>query len=239
MGPGFHSQNEALWFAKKFPHVAFLDQPPHLLFSELVAWAVQQIQNLSRGAEKSVTLLGHSFGAQIIAGSLAQAGHLIAEVRLLNSAFDPFECFCNLEAALEPSTAQGIQFWRPRPLAEKLNLILRLSQHPQFAELYWLDSGARQKYENLSAQTPVLDPRNFMKTFANFLEAQKRLQFTPWQGSCKIYYSSCDKLIRAPEAIAPWLQIFPQAQLIEVEPVGHHALFERESVAELFFEKRS
>ena len=106
MGPGLHSRIEAQKFSDLFPHVAFLDQPQGKSFAELVDWTCEVIEAQFSLTKKPLVLLGHSFGGHLIAAAVSQLGSKassrVAEIKLMNSAFDPFDCFANLQKYLLP-----------------------------------------------------------------------------------------------------------------------------------------
>jgi len=235
MGPGLHSRIEAQKFSDLFPHIAFLDQPQGMGFAELVDWTCEAVKAQYALTQKPLVLLGHSFGGQLIAAALPRLGSMVKEVRLVNSAFDPFDCFANLQTHLAPEIAKGSGFWKDRTTDEKLGLIYSIAEHPKMAEAYWHNSTHQQSYQKLSQPHPALNIGSFVKVFTEFLNEKPHLKNAPWAGPVTIYYSVADNLIRNSATVEGWLQTFPGAKFLEVKNVGHYGLFESAELAAQFF----
>lgn len=235
MGPGFHSKIEAEVFSCQYPHVLFLDQPLSISFSELIQWAEQEIKKaFILNDEKPVSVLGHSFGAQIISAALKSNVEYIKEARFLNSPSDSFSCFYNLHNHLFKNT-EGYDFWKNQSLEDKLNLIFKVAAHPRCAESYWQNMVAKQQYDSIAVKYPQLDVTTFVKVFTGYLEGSHEPKEKIWDGPIRIYFSLDDKLIKDSIQVEHWKKIYPSAQLIAVNGVGHYGLFESESLANDFF----
>ncbi|MNK15804.1 Alpha/beta hydrolase family protein [compost metagenome] len=235
MGPGFHSRIEAHQFSERHPHVLFLDQPTGMTFPQLVDWACQSIREQSQISGKPLRLLGHSFGGQIIAAALPQIGHLVSEVRLLNSAYDTFDCFGNIHQVLAPQNSQALSFWKTQSPEAKLNLIFEVAQHPQFNNVYWMNEAAQEGYTKIASLYSPLNIEAFVHVFSGVLQTPPLAGITPWSGKAEIYYSLTDNLIRSFDVVAPWQEVFRDGKLIEIPNIGHHGLFESPRLAEAFF----
>ncbi|HEY8271246.1 MAG TPA: alpha/beta fold hydrolase [Pseudobdellovibrionaceae bacterium] len=235
MGPGFHAKIEALQFSSKHPRVAFLDQPLNATFSELTDWACEVIRKYAQNHTGKVKLLGHSFGGQVIAAAMPSIGDLVSEIRFLNSAYDSFDCFVNLENTLEPQNLKPLQYWKAKSLEEKMSLIFHISQLPQFSSTYWRNVEARNTYEKISTSYPPVDIDSFVKAFSDYLQRPQSKRKDIWKGPTKIYYSCSDNLIKSFKVISPWKESFPNAHFIEVFNIGHHGLFESPQLADDFF----
>jgi pimeloyl-ACP methyl ester carboxylesterase len=236
MGPGLHSRIEAQQFSNLYPHVAFLDQPSGCNFLQLKDWAIDVVKEQHRILQKPLTLLGHSFGAQLIAAALPSVGSLVSEVRFYGSAADPFDCFVNLEEILNPADAFKSAHWKTQSPEDKMNLIFKLAQNPGMTAAYWCDPQAQAHYDGMSAQHPPLNIGDFVHVFTDFLGNQSTLATPPWSGKAVIYYSAADNLICNVETVEPWKKIFPKANLVEIPAIGHYGLFESNSLAANFFE---
>jgi pimeloyl-ACP methyl ester carboxylesterase len=234
MGPGFHARIEKEKFSSLYPHVLFPDQPSRASFHDLVQWSLQEIKNLHQKTGAPIALLGHSFGAHILAEAAPQVPEMIAEVRILNSAYDPFQSFIHLEEYLLGAQARGGSHWQAQSPAEKMNLIFTLAPHPGLADSYWRDPAKRQAYEALAAHHPALDVESFVAAFSDFLVRQKDLKKKTWDGPTRIFYSPEDHLIRDFATVAAWKNLFPRSQFATLTG-GHHALFEIETLPVNFF----
>jgi len=235
MGPGFHSKIEALKFSARFPHVMFLDQPLGLNFAELVTWAEETIREQARLSQEPLCLLGHSFGAQLITHALPKIAEFVGEIRFLNSAYDSFDCFANLETTLFPQTAQGPQYWKQQSATDKMNMIFQLAQNPQMADAYWHNPAAQAEYMKMAADFPSLDIPAFVVAFSGYLNRKDLLPKPLWQGKVKIYYSLSDNLIKSFATMQFWKFLFPQVRFTEIPDIGHYGLFESEKLANEFF----
>lgn len=233
MGPGFHSGIERIIFARKFPHILFLDQPTDLNFDQLVEWTSETVLRESENQSRKLRLIGHSFGGQLIAAALPKVADVVSEIRLLNSAYDSFRCFVNLQAALEPKAAKPYGELKGLSVQEKLNLVFHVAQLPKFAEAYWTDSISQNQYEKVSAGLPVLNIDSFVRVFSEFL--QRPPPSFVWDGPAVIYYSESDKLIQSIEGVKEWHKVFPKAMFHRIPNVGHHAFHESSIFAEEFF----
>ena len=235
MGPGFHSRIEAHQFSERHSHVLFLDQPFGMSFPQLVEWACESIQKQSQLSEKPLRLLGHSFGGQIIAAALPQIGHLVSEVRLLNSAYDSFDCFANIHQVLAPQKSQALSFWKTQSPEAKLNLIFEVAQHAQFNDIYWMNKEAQEEYTKIASLYSPLNIEAFVHVFSEVLQTPPLAGIPAWSGKAEIYYSLDDSLIRHFDVIAPWKEIFSDGKFIEIPNIGHHGLFESPRLVEAFF----
>lgn len=237
MGPGFHAKIEAVRFSAKYPHVSFLDQPTGVGFAELIGWAENAIREQHKISQRPLSLLGHSFGAQVIAHTLPRVADIVCEVRLLNSAFDSFDCFAHLEMTLLPATARGPQYWKTQSVEAKMNMIFQLVQSPGFAAAYWCNSAAQAEYEKMAESFPALDVNSFVEVFTDYLQMQVSPLKNNWPGKVEIFYSPGDNLIHSLETVAGWTSFFPKAQFREIPRVGHYGLFESSELAENFFQR--
>jgi hypothetical protein len=222
-------------FSSKYPNVVFLDQPLNATFSELTEWACETIRSQAELSNKKIKLLGHSFGGQLIAAAIPSIKDFVCEIRLLNSAYGAFDCFVNLQNTLNPQSSQSLQSWEMKTPEEKMNMIFSISQHPQFAESYWLNPAARSTYEAINANYPPLDIGSFVKAFSGYLQLPPQSQKNTWPGKVEIYYSLEDNLIKNFEVVARWKELFPTATFIKVSSVGHYGLFESPQLASDFF----
>lgn len=233
MGPGFHSQVEAEFFGARHQHVIFLDQPQNCNFQELVVWAQNQIKSQYDKAGQKLTLLGHSFGSQIIAAALPAIGECVKEIRMMNSAYDSFDSFVALEMELFPQTAGTFDYWRTRSPEEKMILILKLASDPRFSSVYWQNTKARAAYELIAMTKPGLNISTFLKIFKEYLNHPK--PSSQWEGPVKAFYSLQDSMIRNVEIVSAWKNIYPNLELIEIPECGHYLHFEDLPVADIFF----
>ncbi len=233
MGPGLHARADALEFQKKYPHVHFLDQPLDVDYSGLVDWAEEQVLRHALLSLHPLTLLGHSFGGSVIRGVLPKVADKVREIRLLNSVFDPFDCFVNLYNVLNQTKLVPSDY-KTRPVAEKMQFIFELAQNPNMKDVYWINHEAQEHYHALMQELPALNVQAFTKIFSEFLTRAPHLM-TPWSGPVKIIYSESDSLIRHKEIMFPWRQIYPQAQFIELPHLGHYGHFESQAAAKIFF----
>lgn len=234
MGPGFHARIEAQTFSGPYPHVAFLDQPLNVDFVELGAWAKKEIERFFSLTKSPVTICAHSFGAHVFLDALSSIPEMIGEVRLLNSAYDPFDCFANLQSYFEPQ-APGRKYWKTRDPSEKMQLIFQLVQNPNMPDAYWVNQRAYETYRSVSRSLAPLDTSTFIKVFSQFLSLQATRSTPEWKGRVRLLYSLEDKLLQDFEVVAPWVKIFPQLQYTKFDGVGHQAHFESTEVAQLFF----
>lgn len=234
MGPGFHAQIEKHQFAAYFPTVVFIDQPSDLNFAELIEWTKEVILQYSQNARKPIKILAHSFGAQLVTAAIPQVSDCISEVRFLNSTFDTFDSFANLDLHLNPKTAQGTMAWKDKATEEKMSLIFQLTQNPNFNNAYWHSSEAQKKYETLAKNFSPLNIQSFINVYPDALNSRCAHLTHQWLGPVKIFYSTSDPLIGSFETVATWKTVFPNAQFIKTTPTGHYALFESEDLAKDF-----
>lgn len=235
MGPGFHGKIEAHEFSAKYPHVLFADQPLSSHFSEIIQWAVHLIREQAALTQKPLVLLGHSFGAQIISAALPQVKDLVGEIRLLNSAFDTFDCFANLESFLFPTREHGASWWKNQPTDKKLKMIFEVAQQPGFTAAYWENSASQSHYEAIAKNFAPLNTTDFVQIVTDILNSAPSRLFDVWNGPVEIFYSLEDKLIQHFDVVAPWKDFFPNVLFTVVPNTGHHGLFESDRLPEHFF----
>lgn len=233
MGPGFHAQVELALFEHKYPHVLFVDQPHNLNFREVCNWAQNLIKEHYHRTNLKLTLLGHSFGAQIIMGAMEGVSHLIEEVRFLNSPHESLDAFISLEQALYPQAALGGAYWHGRTVDEKMHLIFKIGSDFKLNSFYWRCDKARSLFEQISVGKPALNMSSFLKIYMDYLA--KPLVPYIWEGNAKIMYSKQDALIHEPKMVYSWKNLLPNAQFIAYEDGGHYLHIENEQIAESFF----
>lgn len=233
MGPGLHSQVEAEVFGARFPHVLFSDQPQDCNFQELSLWAQELIREQYLKSGQKLTLLGHSFGSQVLTAALPRVSECVKEIRMLNSTYDSFDSFAALDMELFPQSAKDFAFWKDRPVEEKMILIFKLASDPRFTSVYWNDSRSRARYEAVAMTKPGLNISTFLKVFRDYLSQPKPALV--WNGPVKAFFSLQDAMIREPSVIAAWKDVYPNVQMCEVSGCGHYMHFESEDVANVFF----
>lgn len=234
MGPGLHSKVEALCFSSQFPHVRFLDQPHELSFAELVLWTQNTIKSAASETQGPITLLAHSFSAQLLREALPAVTDSVKHIRLLNPSYDSFDCFANIEEILFPNEARGREFWKTRAPSEKMEMLFKLAGHPQLNDLYWKIPEAQASYQQVFSSVPGLHIPSFIKAFSSYLAQSSSLQIFSWTGSVEIFYSLQDPLLKDETQVTSWLKIFPNAKLIETPGLGHYGLFESPTLRETF-----
>lgn len=235
MGPGLHSQTEATQFGSQFPHVLFIDQPHNMGFSDLKYWAQEIIRAQFAITKKKLTLLGHSFGSQIIAAALPATQDLVEEVRLLNSPFNSFSSFTSLEEEMFPESALGFENWKDKSVDEKMVLIFKLSADLRLTSHYWRNLDSRNQHEALSARLPALSISSFLKVYMEYLNTPE--PSIAWPGRVSALYSTDDALVRSRKSIEGWQNIYPNMTYMEFNKGGHYLHFENSDVANLFFKK--
>lgn len=238
MGPGFHSQVEKLKFAKFYPDVMFWDQPKSKDFSSLCSAAEEIVEKLSEQDGQPISLRAHSFGAQIALHLLQSIPEKIASLVVLNSAYDPFECFLNL---WEGSSIEKNEV-RKLPTSEKMSFIFEVASRPDFASRYWHSNAKMQEYIQLADRFPKIDLAEFTKIFSSFLEVTRNRNFeklksrlSTWKNPVTIIECIDDQLIQNSNDLGKWPEMFPQAKTYRVSNSGHYALFEDESLGALFW----
>jgi pimeloyl-ACP methyl ester carboxylesterase len=234
MGPGFHAGPERLQFSAQFPWVEFLDQPQEASFEELVLWGEKVIRDQEEGPP--LILLGHSFGCHIISELIPSFGRKVCEVRFLNSAFDPFEHFVNLQNRLLPAKATSVGAWAEASVAQKMQLIFQVAGHSDLASCYWVRDQARNDYVRRASEMPALNVASFVHAFQQFLTLQRKLKQHQWPGRVEIFFSPQDSLLNGKASVAAWNQIFPKAEFHEFEQLGHYAHFESASLVQALFQ---
>lgn len=233
MGPGFHAQIERTLFEGKYPHVLFVDQPYNLSYSELCSWAERLIEEQFKKTNCQLTLLGHSFGAQVVAGAMKGISNLVNEVRILNSPYQSLDAFISLEAELFPDSAQGKDYWHSKTVDEKMLLIFKVGSDLKLNSFYWRCDKSRSVFEGIAASQPTLNVSSFLKVYMDYLSSPT--QDFIWQGSTKILFSKQDALIADPAMVENWKSVFPNAVITAYEEGGHYLHIENAQVAELFW----
>lgn len=239
MGPGFHAKIENQFFAKTYPSILFWNQPLTTSFEDLTNATLHKIEEIHNSLKKPVNLYAHSFGGQLALYAVLHRPELIGNIKMLNSAFDPFECFLNLsdldeenKNKLKNSTTQ-----------EKMQLIFSLASQQDFSNLYWKSIQKKQEYEQLAIQYENLDVATFAQVFTSFLDSKhyhklisKTLSLsTSWNNSLTILRSLEDNLIKKPADCDDWKTLFKSANIVNILNSGHYSLFDNTETPDLFF----
>lgn len=235
MGPGLHAQIERSLFEKTYPHVLFADQPYDQNFGDICIWAQNLIKETFHKSGSKITLLGHSFGAQILANSMGPISHMIEEVRILNSPFHSLDAFISLEQELYPQTALGRDYWHQRSLDEKMHLLFKVGSDPKINSFYWRCNRSRVLYETVSVGKPGLNISSFLKVYMDYLG--KAHSPILWEGRVSIRHSAKDALIATQEMVEGWKSVFPKADGMIYPDGGHYLHIENPEVASWFFTK--
>lgn len=238
MGPGIHSQVEKHLFELKYPEVDFWNQPLCQNLNELVGAACEKVMSLSQQGAKPVTLIAHSFGGILARLILQTHPQAVKEVILVNSAMDPFECFVNTAPHVLPEkSVVDLPALRKSSVEEKINFIIKIATAPKFNEIYWQSKEKMHELGPVFARYPQLNVETYLKIFSDFLSKQKTLfhESLKWGGKVKIFYSHDDLLLDKNKDVVPWLDVFPQAELLEFQGSGHYLHLEDLEAAEKIF----
>lgn len=239
MGPGFHAKIENQFFAKTHPHIAFWNQPLTTSFEELTNATLHKIEEIYKVSKSPVDLYTHSFGGQLALCALLNKPKIIGKIKMLNSAFDPFECFLNLSDLDEESKTK----LRSSETSEKMQLIFTLASKQDFSNLYWKSLQKKQQYDQAAANYENLDVTTFAQVFSSFLDSQyykklvnKELQLpVAWNNPVTILRSVDDNLIKKPSDCDDWKTLFKAANIVNILNSGHYSLFDNSEAPTLFF----
>lgn len=239
MGPGFHAKIENQFFAKAHPHIVFWDQPLVNSFEDLTKATLHKIEEIYSSSKAPVNLYAHSFGGQLALYAVLNKPEIIGNIKMLNSAFDPFECFLNL-SELEENTKIKI---RNSATSEKMQLIFSLASRQDFPNLYWKSLQKKEQYDLAASHFTNLDVTTFAQVFSSFLDSKyynkllnKGLNLpSSWNKSVTILRSVEDNLIKKASDCDNWKTIFKSANIVDILNSGHYSLFDSPETPDLFF----
>lgn len=239
MGPGFHSKIESQFFAKNHPHIVFWNQPLTTSFEDLTNATLHKIEEIYNSSKTPVNLYAHSFGGQLALYAVLNNPELIGKIKMLNSAFDPFECFLNL-SDLDEDIKTKI---RSSSTSEKMQLIFTLASRQDFSNMYWKSLQKKQQYDQAAANYENLDVTTFAQVFSSFLDSQyykklvnKELQIpAAWNKPMTVLRSVEDNLIKKPSDCDNWKTLFKSANIVNILNSGHYSLFDNPETSALFF----
>lgn len=233
MGPGFNCEIEKELFSEHFPEVEFWSQPPCESMEELTGRSTEQVARLFETSGEAITLICHSFGGAIAKQILQARPELVKDLVLINSAFDPFECFINLAPHAGVALPSNI---RTASIEEKINFIIALASAPNLNELYWFSKEKMEAFAPVFAKHPQLNIDTFLKVFPDFLAQTQDFKISKWNGNVSIFFSEQDRLLNRVKDIEPWLDVFPQAKLHAFANCGHYLHFDSTTAARAIFE---
>ena len=223
MGPAFHACVERIYFEEAYAKVLFWDQPLVSSYEELLQVAAEKVLECSANLQAPLVLLGHSFGAQIVADILPLVGHRVREVRLLNSPFRSLSVFEAIYETLFPE--RGGQAWQGLPFANIQALILEAATHADFDKLYWRHEQRRKDYHEISVRLPPLSVPHFLQIYQSFYERQARPVLKGWSGAMEIFYSVDDYLLKH-FSESDWAHFYPACRIHVLRGSGHHSHLE-------------
>ena len=223
MGPALHAGVERHFLANEYSEVLFWDQPLVSSYEELLKASTEKVLACADETKEPLVLLGHSFGAQIIADILPLVGHRVREVRLLNS---PFRCLSVFESIYETLFPErGVQHWDGSPFANIQALLLEAAIHPEFDKLYWLSEQKRKAYQEVLSHMAPLSVPHFLDIFRSLYERKARPSLTDWNGKMEIFYSVDDHLLKH-FSRTDWERFYPACQIHILRGSGHHSHLE-------------
>lgn len=242
MGPGFHAQIEADFFAESKPEIDFWNQP--LVgdrgdsLSTLSQQVIEKLKVLkSDNNNKPVDLIAHSVGGLLALNVLKTDASLVQSCHFFSTGVNYPQLFLNLMKVLSKKTSvpeqakDAIRAFRdkyseitPQNLLEAAGILMTI---PEFTRFYWASAEKYDRYQEVALKYAPLDVQTFLSVSSNILDQYPSLvEPSPFKGEVNITLGEKDPLLDLKEESKIWKRVFPQAKLKIMPGVGHFVHYE-------------
>jgi len=235
-GPGLNAGIERAWFQRRLP-IHWWDQPVVLPGStdplgQLVAASQNQVRRMADAAGGPVSLVAHSFGAQIAIALAREIPSLIQCITLLGCAPTPFQPIFRLCRKLLKTQASPTLEASLANAEADLNshhfkaMVLAAATHPAYLPVHFgSDSNTvRDLFMAPFASGRLMNLETFLTVMNDLLgtpqQAQNQAQNERFDGEVRLVLGCQDPLLDRDEDIAAWRRVFPQLQH-QVVDCGH------------------